>query len=284
MRNQLLTAVITLTPITAVADYQFEVVGALGQADTTTTLKTQSPVFVGGTVVFTDRLEQEADVYQLSGRLHFDSVKTGRGPLAEAAFLDQSSFVEFQYSTAEPDDSAYVSTDTYHIGGRFTKNALIVEAGYIDTHVGEQNDGEFRVAIGGYLNDRTDILLSYRSSTDSDDDLDVVDAALHGVMAAGSSAHLAYDLAVAYIGTGDDDGYGLSAGATVYFTPRFGFGIHAALNDVGEQQWERRAAHLSFFPSPKLLVTASLFDESMEFDDLVEVDSDGFKVGVSLRF
>ena len=87
MKNSLIWGAIALSPAFAYADYQFEAIGGYGQVDTTTTVNTFGPIFVGGTVVFTDRIKQEADIHQIGGRLHFDTVSTKVGPLAEAAFL-----------------------------------------------------------------------------------------------------------------------------------------------------------------------------------------------------
>lgn len=285
MKNSLLWAALALSPATVFADYQFELGGSYGQSDTTTTTKTHSPVFVGGTVVFTDRFKLGSDSYQLGGRLHFDTVATDRGPLAEAGFLSQSSFVDVRYTSVEPDDSTFEDSDLYRIAGRFVSDgALIVEMDYLDTHVGEQTDNDIRAGIGGYLNESTDLVISYQTSTDSDNDLEIVDAKLHGLAQLSGNNHLGYDVSVAYIDTGDDQGYGFAAGASYYFSPRVGLGLNASLEEVDEQESHGVGAMLSFFPAENIRLAALWFDQSTDVNDFIEAESDGFSVGISLRF
>lgn len=285
MKNSLIWGAIALSPAFAYADYQFEAIGGYGQVDTTTTVNTFGPIFVGGTVVFTDRIKQEADIHQIGGRLHFDTVSTKVGPLAEAAFLSHSSFVDLSYASSEPDDSAFDNTDTYRFAGRLVSaSKLIAEVTYIDSHFSDQNDSEVRAGIGAYLSEHTDLVVSYQTNTDSDKDFEIVDAELHGLAQLSDINSLAYDLGVAYIDNGDDEGYGFSAGASYYFTRSVGFGLDASLEEVGEQNFQGVTAMLTLFPTENIQLVALLFDQSMEIDNFLEVESDGFSVGVTLRF
>lgn len=283
MKKTLLSTAIALASTSAYADFQFEVNGAFGQSDTTTTTTTVDQVFLGGTVEFTDKENTESDNYSVGGVFHFSPVDTANGPLAEAAFLDQSSFITFNYDQTEPDgDSDEI--DTYRIGGRLvTAGELIVELDYANTEFGDEDNDQVRAGIGTYINDNADIVVSYQTSTDNDDDQDIINIALHGVSALAGTAFLAYDLGLDYIDAENDEGFSVNAGGTYYFNNVFGLGLSASLQEIGDLESDRVAAQASLFPFPELRIGASYFDETLELNNL-EVESDGFRLEAALRF
>ena len=283
MKKILLSTAIALVSTSASADYQFEVSGAFGQSDTTTTTTTIDQVFLGGTVEFTDKENAESDNYNVGGVFHFSPVDTTKGPLAEAAFLDQSSFVTFNYDQTEPDGNCD-EIDTYNIGGRLvTASDVIVELDYANTEFNDEDSDRIRAGIGTYINDRTDIVVSYQTSTDDNDDQDIINIALHGVSELAGTAFLAYDLGLDYIDAENDEGYGVNAGGTYYFNNLFGLGVTASLQEIGDLESDRVAARASLFPFPELRIGASYFDETLELNNL-EVESDGFRLEAALRF
>ena len=142
MKKLLLASAIALAATgQAYADYQFEV-GA---------------VYTDGEVGSVDY-----DGFGVAGEFHFDKVDTSKGPLAEASFLDKSSFVNFAFLSIEPDLAGADDVDTTNIGGRFvTASNLIIEADWSTVDAGNSDTDTIRVGVGTYLNDNTDVVVSY---------------------------------------------------------------------------------------------------------------------------
>ena len=248
----------------AYADYQFELGGFYTSGE------------FGGT---------DYDGFGVGGEFHFDKVDTSKGPLAEASFLDKSSFVDFSFLSIEPDFAGADDIETTNIGGRFvTGGNLIIEADWSTVDTGLTDVDTIRVGVGPYINDPTDVVVSYSTEDDDNADVDYLDVTLHGVSALNQGASVGYDVAVGYVDTDDDSGYQISVGGTYYFNNMFGLGLSAGITDVGDVSSDVISLDASFFPSEQVELYASIFDESTEINGGGDVDSDGILIGAAVRF
>ena len=260
----LASAIALATAGQAYADYQFELGGVYTSGE------------IGGT---------DYDGFGVGGEFHFDKVDTSKGPLAEASFLDKSSFVDFSFLSVEPDFAGADDIETTNIGGRFvTDSNLIIEADWSTVDTGLADVDTIRVGVGTYINDTTDVVVSYSTEDDDNADVDYLDVTFHGVNALNQGASVGYDVAVGYIDTDDDSGYHIDVGGTYYFNNMFGLGLSAGITDVGDFSSDTISLDASFFPSPQVEIYASIFDESTEINGGGDVDSDGILIGAAVRF
>jgi hypothetical protein len=224
------------------------------------------------------------DGFGVGGEFHFDKVDTSKGPLAEASFLDKSSFVDFSFRSVESDFSGAEEEETTSIGGRFvTGSNLIIEANWNTEDDGISDTDTIRVGVGTYINDTTDVVVSYSTEDDDNADKDHLDVTLHGVNALNQGASVGYDVAVGYVDTDDDSGYQISVGGTYYFSNMFGLGLNAGITDVGDTSSDTISLDASFFPVEQVKIYASIFDKSEETNS-VDTDSDGMLIGAAVRF
>ena len=268
MKKTILATALLTASCMSYADYQFEAGALIGQGE----------VEAGNNSVDTDS-------YGIGGEFHFQQVDTSKGPLAEAAFLDKSSFVDFLYTSTELDVPGADDTDTFGFGGRFvTATNLIIEADYSEADDGTNDSDSVRAGIGTYLNETTDVVVSYQAdSEDGGDDVDTLNAAVHGVNALMQGASLAYDASLSYIDTDDDDGFGIDVGATYYFNNAQGIGVTAGVAEIGDIETDSFTLEGSYFPMPELELAAWYFNDNTD-DGNVDFESDGFMFGAAFRF
>ena len=264
MKKILLASAIALaTAGQAYADYQFE---------------------VGGIYADGERGDVDYDGFGIGGEFHFDKVDTSKGPLAEASFLDKSSFVNFSFISIEPDFAGADDEDTTNIGGRFvTATNLIIEADWSTEDDGASDTDTIRVGVGTYINDNTDVVVSYTTEDDDNSDVDYLDVTFHGLNPLNQGASVGYDVAVGYIDTDDDSGYQISVGGTYYFNTMFGLGLSAGITDVGDVSSDVISIDASFFANEQVELFASIFDGSTE-TNAGDIDSDGILIGAAVRF
>lgn len=265
MKKILLASAIALAATgQAYADYQFEVGG----------------VYTDGEIA-----DISFDGFGVAGEFHFDKVDTSKGPLAEASFLDKSSFVNFAFLSVEPDAPNANDIDSTSVGGRFvTATNIIIEADFGTVDAGNNDTDTIRLGVGTYLSDNSDVVVSY--STEEDDnnnDVDYLNVDFHGVNSLNQGASVAYDVGLGYIDTNNDSGYQISVGGTYYFNNMFGLGLNAEIADVGDTSSDQIGVEASFFPTEQVVLYVMIFDGSIEANN-VDIDSDGILIGGSLRF
>jgi len=136
MKKTLLTALIAL-PLSqgVMADYQMEGQGSFADSD-------------GGSVI------------GLKGTYFLESVSTGNGPEAEAAFLDKASSV-----SAEWRDNSDADATNLDFEGRY-----VHEGEYIGELGFDKDDDTTTISFGGgiYLEDNTTIIGRYTNNSDAD--------------------------------------------------------------------------------------------------------------------
>jgi hypothetical protein len=284
MKKAVLIAAIGAMPSAVLADYQFELAGIYGQSEQEYLIVTSTALTLGGTVTFTDQVTVDYDDYALFGRFHLSEVKTDHGPQSEAGFLSHSSYLDFGYIVSEPDEDSYDDYKSYAIGGRFVSGKdIIFELDYSKAEIDSFDTDSVRGGVGAYLNKTTSLLVSYETSTDDNNDTDIISASLHGLGELSSASWIGYDIDASYIDLEEEDGFGIEVGAMYYPTSLFGLGFSAGIQEIGDIKSDRVAAEISFFPVPELELAAMIYDESTELD-AIKLDGEGFLLSASLRF
>lgn len=265
MKKTLLAIAISTAAAAASADYQLEAGAFYGQGE-----------------LGAGNAQSDYDLMGVAGRYNFESVDTSKGPHAEAAFLDKSSSVGFGYISREPDAAGTDDVDSFDFDVRVvTDTNLIIEAAYEESEAGDDESDTFGVGVGTYLNDTTDIVVSYQATNDDsnrDEDADQLNVVVHGVNPLTQGATLAYDAALSYIDGEDDDGHALAVGATYYFNKNLGVGLSADLTEVGDDNTDTVTLDVSYFPQPNIELMAAYFDQGGD------EDIDGIMFGAAVRF
>ena len=158
-----------------------------------------------------DGERDEGSKFGLYGEYHFSEVDNSKGPLAEAAFLDRSSFVTVNFDSLDLDE-AESTVDRAAISARLVSNGFIVELGLADT---EGDLTEYSLGLGFYASDTTDVVFTYERADEAS--LDKF----------GVNVHSVYDTAALDLSfiSGDQDFYSGKADATYYPNNAFGVGI-----------------------------------------------------------
>lgn len=201
----LLGLLLSLTSVNSFADYQVEISAALGTADLETP---------GG--------DEDGDLIGLFAEFNFLPIDTGRGPLAEASFLTQSSLIQVSHVELDFDNG---DSDTTVLAGRIvTDNGFIVEASYQEV----LDADTISIGLGTYLTDELDLVVSFSDSNDND--TSTLSAAVHGLTPLSGGATLAYDVTLGYVDADSDNGTEIGGGITFY--PSNNLGLSASYNRV----------------------------------------------------
>jgi len=239
---------------------------AYAQADT-------YQVEVGANYSQTDYDGFEVDTSSLNAEIFFSEVDTSKGPLAEASFLDKASGLGLSYDSISPEVGD--STDNWSTDIRFvTSGSLIIEATYSDLDF----DSVYGIGIGTYLNDTTDIVVSYSTTDESDVDTLAVD--LHNVTSLSGDSSLGYNVAAVYVDTDDDSGYGIAGELTYYVNNNLGFGAFADITSVGDADVTNYGLNADYFINSMVRIVATY--ATTDFDS--ELTADTLSIGVSARF
>ena len=212
-------------PVAAQADYRWQIDGGIGRTN----------IDVG-------RDDGDVDRVGLGGRFYFSEVDTGKGPLGEAAFLDQSSSIGGGWVYTDADDIVEdVDADSYTIDGRFVWDIglpLIFEGSWTRETPDFSDVDFYRFGFGAYLTDTTTVVVSYRTSdVDETNDIDPGDIDAYSIDLR-HLWHLGGDGAIVVEGSyglidvedndindGDDiDSWNI--GGTWYLNQRLGFGAN----------------------------------------------------------
>ncbi|MFT7560125.1 MAG: hypothetical protein ACI93R_002040 [Flavobacteriales bacterium] len=247
----LATTIAVLTSAYAQADsYQVEIGATYGQSET-------------GSF--------ESDIYTLDGEVFFAEVDTSKGSLAEASFLDKASGLGLTYATTSPETGD--SVDAWATGLRVvTGGDLIIEASYADS----DDDSAFGIGIGTYLNDNTDIVVSYETADEAD--LDTLAVDLHSVVSLSGDSSLAYNVGASYIDA-NDSGYGIAGELTYYVNNNLGFGGVVGYTSVGDSDLTTFGVKADYFVNSTIRLRAMYSTaEANSFD------TDTFTLGASARF
>ena len=231
----------------------------------------------------------------LGGTYYLDSVDDTKGPLAEAAFIDQASFVSVNYTDGKTDSNGDgLEFKDYGIAGRYITSGdqWIFDLGYTRSepenplNVGpdEFEIDTFSVGIGKYLTDTTTLVFSYQNKdADEGGDVDAYRGDLEHLLLADWGA-IKFAGAYGWVDVdnklGDDiDIYEI--GATVYPWRWLGIGAGYRNTENDLQEVEQYVASVEYFISEA--VGVALEYQNAEVED-TNAYADAVILSARLRF
>jgi hypothetical protein len=218
-----------------------------------------------------DNASSSVDTYTLGGSVYFKPVDDSKGPRAEAAFLSRSSSVSATY--ADSDDNVFDKTytaDTRVVLG----NGTILEAGYANFDY----DKAYKIGVGTYLSDHSDVTLSYTTSDLSN--VNILGATYHSVVKLAGTSSLGYSVGAGYVDLPNgENGYTVDADATYYFNPNLGLGGLFGYTDNDSYNTTSYGLQASYFITPAFFVKG--YAKTTDYDGPNE---DSYGIGASVRF
>ncbi len=259
-----------LLAVTGAQAYQFEVQGQSEFIDNTVNDKD----FTGA----------------VQGTYYFKNVDASKGPLAEAAFLNQASNVSASYTYGEYDVDGIANQTSHTFGAKgeaYIPTSLVpayASASYSHTITdgkdGQQDDEGDRYALelGALVAPNFLVAVGYTSVADQvsydafnsfnngvaksaietntiAQDQDAITARTKYVGAIdGTNMSIAFDAGLVY---GEESAYNL--GTTLYVTPKLGVGVSYLESDLGNLD-QAIGANINYFITPAVAVGASFVD------------------------
>jgi hypothetical protein len=218
-----------------------------------------------------DNAPSSVDTYTLGGSVYFKPVDDSKGPRAEAAFLSRSSSVSASYADSDDNflDESYTADTRVVLG-----NGTILEAGYADYDF----DKAYKIGVGTYLNDHSDVTLSYTATDKSD--VNTLEATYHSVLKLAGTSSLGYSVGAGYIDLpSGENGYTVDADATYYFNPNLGLGGLVDYTDNDTFETYSYGLQASYFITPAFYVKG--YAKTTDYDGPNE---DSYGIGASVRF
>ena len=237
MKKTLICAALSATiSISAYADFQYEL--SAGYIDA----EIDSDDFG-----FSD----SADGFLLGGTIYFDPVNTSKGPLSEAGFLDKSSNIGISFVDIDGSDNLQLNTRV--IFG----DDLIFEGSYNDLDA----DSSFSLAIGKYISDTSDVILTYQDFEDSGNT--VIDVTYHNVVDLGAESYLGVDFTGGYSDNDINSAPIVGFGLTYFGAPEWGIGFSGS-TELGSEGTSTYGLFAEYFFVEN--VAASLNWENTDID------------------
>lgn len=180
----------------------------------TTSIAASYQFEANGRYATTDQGRQDTDVLSFGGTAHLKPVNTAGHPLAEAAFLEKSSYASLDYVDITADVGDFERDyDGFALNGRyvFPDTDVIVEAtfetGDLDT-----------IGVGGgvYLDGRTTVIGFVESRDDNAGDVDVIGAKYRLLTTIKAGNSLAIGAQLKLIDAGRDDAIEVNGEADYY--------------------------------------------------------------------
>lgn len=280
-KTALVAAIALAASATANADYRWQLDGAAGRTN----------IDVGHD-------DGDVDQFGVAGTFYFSEVDTDKGPLGEAAFLDQSSYVSAGYVYTDLDDIIEdLDGDKYGINGRYVLPLdsfipLIFEGSWERRTPDFSDIDQYSIGFGAYLTDTTTVILTYRTS-DVDEtneidpgDVDAYQLAVEHLWELDSGAiklNGSYGLINvddSEINDGDDiDSWDI--GGTWYVNNSLGFGASFSRFDNFGIEEDTYGVGAEWFINEQ--IGLSLRYAHSEVDD-TDVESDAVLLGAEVRF
>ena len=218
------------------------------------------------------------DSISVDGTFYLNPVDTSKGPYAEAAFLDHSSFVTANYTDGEADGDIINDLEykNYGIEGRYVSNdaGWILDLGYKRSEpdnpfaniIGPDNFeiDQFSVGGGKYLTDATTLVFTYiYAEGDEDRDFDRYTLDLEHLFQwswGGVKVDATYGLVD--LDEGDDiDIYQL--GATYYLNNSLGFGASYLNTEENSLELEQYSVFAEWFINEQVAATIEYQDAEL---------------------
>lgn len=243
------------------------------------------------------REDGDIDRYGIGGTFYLREVDTSKGPLGQATFLDQASWVSAGYVYTDLDDFVEdLDGDTYGIDARYVLGLdsipLIFEAGWERQTPDFSDIDYYRVGFGAYLTPTTTAVFRYRTSdVDETNDIDAGDIDAYEIALEHywrlSTGGIKLDGSYGWIDVDDnnindgDDIDSWNVGATWYVNDNLGFGANYGRFDNFGLEEDTYSALAEWFVTENIGLT--LRYTYSEIDD-TDVDSDAVLLGGEFRF
>ena len=250
----------------------------------------------------TDLRKNNFDATTLQGKIYFSEVDMSKGPLAEAAFLNHASGIEFNHLNIATDDS---SNNGERINIRYVMdNDIILRASHVDF----EDEKAFEIGVGYYLNNNTDIVLSYKEDANSDavfnspdiftatstfDSARIYNIKMHTLSPLAGNKSIAWDLGLSHIEAeslieNTVSGYDIKGGVNYYLNDNLSIGGSLGYYDMDSVDRTHIGLKADYFITPKVRATLS-YDRNKRrvFNTGVSPDHqyiDAFNLALSMRF
>jgi len=251
----------------------------------------QYQIEAGGNYSMVDLGPTDIDILNLNIKAYTGPIDDSKGPLAEAAFLNQASYFEARYESADFDTrGSDFDGDNLSLGGRLVdpSGSNIIEARYStgdSTFFPVDGDAEeLYVGIGTYLNPNSSFIFSYRY-VDLDPtvvgDGDTISGDYKQVisLAGGQDANIEAKLSYTDADKGDSF-ITLQAGGDYYLEKNISIGTSFGITSKGDNDATLISFRGEYFIENNIAVTASF--ETIDFDNTS--DRDTISLGVRSRF
>ncbi|MCB1843150.1 MAG: putative porin [Halioglobus sp.] len=230
----------------------------------------------------------------LGGTAFLMPVDDSKGPLGEAAFIDQASSLSVFYSDGETDvDSANdIELESYGIGGRYvTKEtgSWIVDLAYTRDEPGGFEVDNYSIGVGKYLWDTTTLVFSYSNSdADAGGDVDSYRVDVDHLWTFGNDGGLKLHGAYGITDIDDDEEFSdnddvdvYEIDATWYITRNFGIGGGYSNTEDGGEELEQYLAFAEYFITDSVSVGIAYTEAEVEDTDF---ETDSYVFTASARF
>lgn len=259
-------------------------VSANAQAD----YRWEVDVAAGRTNIDLGPVDGDVDQFGVGGSFFLDSVDTSKGPLSEAAFLDQASSVSAAYIYTDVDDIVEdADGDTYSVGGRYVLGLdsipLIFEGSYTRDTPDYSDIDTYTLGFGAYLTDTTTVVATFGNvDVDEGGDTDFYELSLKHLWSLSNDGAIALEgnYGSADVDDGDDVDV-FNVAATWYVNNELGFGARYGNFDAGGVEADGYAVFTEWFVTEQIAVSAE-YDYS-ELDD-TDVEIESFIIGATFRF
>lgn len=256
---------------TAHADYRWEVDAAAGRSN----------IDIGPA-------DGDVDAFGIGGSFYLDPVDTSKGPLTEAAFLDQASNISAAYVYTDLDDIVEdASGDQYLIEGRYVLGLdsipLIFEGSYSRIEPDFSDIDTYTLGFGAYLTDTTTVVATF-GNTDVDEggDTDFYELSVKHLWNLSNDGAIALEGNYGSVDVDDaDDVDVFNVAGTWYVNNNLGFGARFGSFDAGGAEADAYAVFTEWFVTEQIAVSAEY--EYSEVDD-TDIEIDSFVIGARFRF
>lgn len=230
-----------------------------------------------------DEFNTDFDGLTFEATAHFAKVDTSHGPLAEANFLDKSSYVTLTLNS-ETEDQKAANVDSHSdinksIFGRFYANeAVIFEATVTKLRSAGENDYEtvLKAGVGFYANDTTDVVFSVENFDHADQFSVNVDS--HGVYSVFGDMSIAYDAGIAFLDTKTDKGTRVNAAVTFYPINSLGMGVSLERTSIDDGLDSSASVYVDYFVIESLELNLAFTSQG------IDAERDEVTLGAAFRF
>jgi hypothetical protein len=234
------------------------------------------------------RDDGDVDVFGIGGSFFLDDVDTSKGPLTEAAFLDQASSISAAYIYTDLDDIVDdLDGDEYRIEGRYVLGLdsvpLIFEGSYSRQEPDFSDIDTWTLGFGAYLTDTTTVVATFGNvDVDEGGDSDFYELSVRHLWNLSGGGAIALEGNYGSVDVDDaDDVDVFNVEGVWYINKNLGIGARYGSFDSGGVETDDYAIFTEWFFTENFAVSAEY--EYSEVDD-TDIEIDSFFIGGRFRF